>query len=247
MNGKDVVICFEHVFKSFGPRQVLRDVSLEIGSGEAFGILGRSGMGKSVTLALMIRLFEPDHGRVLVEHKDLGKIDRSGLMEVRKRIGFLFQNAALLDSLSVRENVAFPLRRHTQKEDREIEELVKQRLEEVGLGGEGNKMPAELSGGMRKRVGLARALVLDPHTVLVDEPSSGLDAITAAEIYDLLRNLKQTGRTLVVVTHDGSAMRGIVDELAVLDSGNIVARGSPAELAASDNKIVRALVAGRER
>ena len=243
----DAVICFEHVSKSFGSHQVLRDVSLDIAAGEAFGILGRSGMGKSVSLALMIRLLAPDRGRVFVEGKDLGAIGRDGLMDVRKRIGFLFQNAALLDSLSVYDNVAFPLRRHTRKPEREIQELVKRRLEDVGLGGDANKMPADLSGGMRKRVGLARALVLDPPIILVDEPSSGLDAITASEIYDLLRNLKETGKTLVVVTHDGSAMRGIVDELAVLDRASIVARGSPEELARNENEVVRALVAGSER
>lgn len=244
---KSPIISLQHVYKSFGGRAVLNDISIDIAPGEAFGILGRSGMGKSVTLALMIGLMPPDRGKVLVEQKDLNSLDRAGLMAERKRVGFLFQRAALFDSLSVHENVAFPLERHTRKRAREIDQAVQHALDEVGLGADGGKMPAELSGGMRKRVGLARALILDPAIVLVDEPSSGLDVITAGEIYDLLRSLKSRGTTLVIVTHDGSAMRGIVDQLGVLDQGKIVARGTPDELARNEQDLVRALVHGRER
>lgn len=243
----DFAICLEHVHKSFGPQTVLDDISFEIRAGEAFGILGRSGTGKSVTLALMIGLLTAESGKVLIEQKDLNALDRGELMGLRKAIGFLFQQAALFDSLSVRENVAFPLRRHTHKKEAKIAELVNRSLEDLGLEGSGDKMPSELSGGMRKRVGLARALVLDPRIVLVDEPSSGLDVITASEIYNLLRKLKERHKTVVVVTHDGSAMGGIVDRLVVLDSGRIVAQGTAEALAQSDNDLVRALVAGRER
>jgi phospholipid/cholesterol/gamma-HCH transport system ATP-binding protein len=242
-----VVIRLDHVFKSFGSRLVLNDVSMEVLAEQCFGILGRSGVGKSVSLSLMIGLLAPDRGHVLVTQKDVSQLDRNNLMEVRKQIGFLFQSAALFDSLSVGQNVAFPLRRHTSKPEREIQQLVQRALEDVELAKATNKMPAELSGGMRKRVALARALILDPPIVLVDEPSSGLDTITAAEIYDLLRKLKDRKKTLVIVTHDGSAMRGIVEQLVVLDRGSIVANGSPEDLAQSDNTLVRALVAGRER
>lgn len=244
---KPAAIRLDHVSKAFKQGEVLKDVSIDIPQGQAFGLLGRSGTGKSVTLNLMIGLMPPDRGSVLVLGNDLRKLKRKELLSIRKNIGFLFQQAALFDSLTVRENVAFPLRRHTHKRPREIRDIVHRSLESVGLGGEGDKMPSALSGGMRKRVGLARALVLDPPIVLADEPSSGLDAITASEIYDLLRKLKDSGKTLVVVTHDGSGMRAIVDRMAVLDQGKIVASGKPGDLLNSDQKLVHELVEARER
>ena len=240
-------IRLDHVFKSFDRNEVLKDVSIEIPHGHAFGLLGRSGTGKSVTLSLMIGLIPVDRGAVLIEGKDLQKLSREDLLDARKRIGFLFQQAALFDSLSVRENVEFPLRRHTKKRGSEIRDIVHRSLESVGLEHDADKMPAALSGGMHKHAGLARALALDPPIVLADEPSSGLDAITASEIYDLLHKLRERGKTLVVVTHDGSGVRSIVDEMAVLDQGRIVACGTAGELAASDNKLVHELIRGEER
>jgi phospholipid/cholesterol/gamma-HCH transport system ATP-binding protein len=194
----------------------------------------------------MIGLMPADSGAVVIEGKDLRKLKRSELLESRKHIGFLFQQAALFDSLSVRENVAFPLRRHTDKREKEILDIVHKTLESVGLEKDENKMPAELSGGMRKRVGLARALVLDPPIVVVDEPSSGLDSITASEIYNLLSKLKERKKTLVIVTHDGAGLSSLVDELAVLDR-SIIACGKPDELAKSDNRLVKELVGSKER
>lgn len=240
-------IRLDHVFKSFDGHAVLKDVSIEIQHGKAFGLLGRSGVGKSVTLSLMIGLIPADRGAVLIEGNDLQKLSREDLLQTRKRIGFLFQQAALFDSLSVSENIEFPLRRHTKKRGREIRDIVHRSLESVGLENDGDKMPGALSGGMLKRAGLARALVLDPPIILADEPSSGLDAITAAEIYDLLHKLRERGKTLVVVTHDGAGVRGIVDEMAVLNEGSIVAYGTVDELVASDNKLVHELVKGEER
>jgi phospholipid/cholesterol/gamma-HCH transport system ATP-binding protein len=239
-------IRLDHVSKSFGETQVLKDVSITVYREKSFGLLGRSGTGKSVTLSLMIGLMQADSGAVVIEGKDLGKLNRADLIESRKRIGFLFQQAALFDSLTVRENVAFPLRRHTNKGEKEILDIVHRTLESVGLEKDDEKMPAELSGGMRKRVGLARALVLDPPIVMVDEPSSGLDAITASEIYELLSKLRERKKTLVIVTHDGKGLFDLVDELAVLDR-SIVACGKPEELAKSDNHLVKELVASRER
>lgn len=244
-NAARAVICLEHVSKGFGRHEVLKDVSFEIGQGEAFGIVGKSGTGKSVTLKLMIGLLSADRGRILIDGKDLHELDRKSLLETRKRVGFLFQMAALFDSLSVFENVAFPLRRHTHKRENEIREIVQKSLDSVGLGADARKMPVELSGGMRKRVGLARALILEPPIVLVDEPGTGLDVITASEIYDLLRKLNEQGKTLVVVTHDGMAMHGIVNDMVVLDEGNVIGRGSPKELSESGNKLVRTLLSGR--
>lgn len=240
-------IRLDHVSKAFGGNQVLQDVSLAIRHGQSFGLLGRSGMGKSVTLSLMIGLAPVDSGAVLIEGRELGKLKRRELLELRKRMGYLFQQAALFDSISVRDNVAFPLRRHTDKREKEIRDIVHRTLESVGLENEEDKMPGALSGGMRKRVGLARALVLDPPIIMADEPSSGLDAITASEIYDLLAKLRDRKKTLMIVTHDGAGLRTLVDELAVLDRGSIVACGKPEELASSENQLVRELVSSKER
>jgi phospholipid/cholesterol/gamma-HCH transport system ATP-binding protein len=233
----------EHVSKSFEKHVVLDDVSFEVGAGEAFGVLGKSGTGKSVTLKLIIGLLCPDRGRIFIGDDEVQQLDRENLLRVRKTVGFMFQDAALFDSISVRENIAFPLRRHTEKSDDEIDGIVKEKLFEVGLEEDAEKMPADLSGGMRKRVGLARAMVLDPPVLLVDEPNSGLDTVTASEIYKLLADLKEKKhRTLVVVTHDAAGVERFADRLGVLDLGKMIACGSPDELAHSDIELVRALV-----
>lgn len=234
------VIRLEHVTKSYSGRRVLDDVSFEVGRGQAFCLLGRSGTGKSVTLRHIIGLVKPDRGHVFVAGEDVPALRRAELNRLRRRIGFLFQNAALFDSISVGENVAFPLRRHTTLGDREIRERAAARLAEVGLEREYDKMPAALSGGMRKRAGLARAMALDPEVLLVDEPSAGLDPITAAEIDRLLIERKADGGvTLVVVTHNIPSARAIGDELALLDGGHLVARGTAGDLERSDVPIVR--------
>jgi phospholipid/cholesterol/gamma-HCH transport system ATP-binding protein len=235
-------IKLEHVTKSFDGRKVLDDVTLEIREGKAFCLLGRSGTGKSVTLKHIIGLLRPDEGHVLVHGKDVSALSGRELSDVRRSMGFLFQNAALFDSITVGENVAFPLRRHTDWPDAKIRDVARAKLAEVGLENEYDKMPAELSGGMRKRAGLARAMALDPDILLVDEPSAGLDPITAAEIDDLLVNLKKEGTTLVVVTHDIPSARHVGDELAMLHEGKIIARGTAQELDRSDDKLVRAFM-----
>lgn len=233
------------VSKSFRGKKVLDNVSFDVGAGEAFCLLGRSGAGKSVTLKLMIGLSKPDQGEIFIDGVELQTLDEAALGDVRKKVGFLFQDAALFDSLSVEENVAFPLRRHTRESDREIRQTVLEKLKEVELEGEGRKMPAELSGGMRKRVGLARALALDPGILLVDEPSSGLDRITAEEIYALLLALKKKQRvTLVAVTHDVTGARKFADRFAVLGQGKILSCGSADDLERSDNSLVRELASG---
>ncbi len=238
----EIVVVFDHVFKSFGDKKVLNDVSFRIARGEAFCILGRSGIGKSVTLHLMDGLLKPDRGRILIEGTNIVGADSVTLNRVRTRVGFLFQSAALFDSLSIGENVALPLRRHTKKPEREIREIVEEKLREVELEKEHDAMPAQLSGGMRKRAGLARALALDPEILLIDEPSSGLDRITASEIYGLLLELKKKKKvTLVAVTHDVTGARIFCDRFAVLDRGSIVACGSYPEIEASRNSLVQQL------
>jgi phospholipid/cholesterol/gamma-HCH transport system ATP-binding protein len=235
----------DRVSKSFGSRKVLDEVSLRIAAGQGFCILGKSGAGKSVTLKIIIGLIRPDAGRVVIRGRELQSLDSSELSEARKGIGFLFQNGALFDSISVAENVAFPLRRHTKKSGREIQSIVREKLQEVELEKEGDKMPAELSGGMSKRAALARALALDPSLLLIDEPSSGLDAITAAEINGLLLQLKKKRNvTLVVVTHDVAGARKFADRFAVLDQGKLAACGPIDDLLRSKNPLVRELAAG---
>lgn len=229
-----------HVSKAFGALRVLDDVSLAVPAGRAVCILGRSGTGKSVTLKHIVGLLQPDAGEVLVEGEEIGQLVGPDLARVRKRIGLLFQNAALFDSISVGENVAFPLRRHTRAPDDEIRARAQDLLAQVGLEREYDKMPADLSGGMKKRAGLARALVLAPPIVLVDEPSAGLDPVTAGEIDALLVALNDRSKTtLIVVTHNIPSARVIGDELVFLHQGRILARGDAATLDRSEIPLVR--------
>jgi phospholipid/cholesterol/gamma-HCH transport system ATP-binding protein len=234
----------DHVSKAFGDRRVLDDVSFEVPAGCGYVILGRSGTGKSVTLRHIIGLVRPDKGRVFVDGDEISALEGKELGRVRRRMGFLFQNAALFDSISVGENVAFPMRRHSSDlADAEIRNRAREKLTSVGLEKEYDKMPGDLSGGMRKRAGLARALALDPTLLLIDEPSAGLDPITADEIDQLLLGLKeQGGVTLVVVTHNIPSARRLGDQLLMLHEGRIVARGSPEEMEESDDEIVRAFM-----
>jgi phospholipid/cholesterol/gamma-HCH transport system ATP-binding protein len=237
--GNAPAIRLERVTKAFGSRKVLDDVTIEVPEGTAFCLLGRSGTGKSVTLKHIIGLLHPDSGRVLVHGRDVSRMKGQELSEVRRSMGFLFQNSALFDSISVGENVAFPLRRHTDWADAKIREVAKAKLADVGLENDFDKMPADLSCGMKKRAGLARAMALDPDILLVDEPSAGLDPITATEIDDLLVGLKRKGTTLVVVTHNIPSAKHIGDELAFLHDGHVIAQGSAEDLERSDDEMVR--------
>ena len=217
-------------------------MSFEIPTGTAFCLLGRSGTGKSVTLRHIVGLVTPDSGRVFVEERDITTLTGRELGEVRKHMGFLFQNSALFDSMSVGENVAFPMRRHTKMTDGEIRERATNKLAGVGLETAYDKMPGDLSGGMKKRAGLARAMALDPAILLVDEPSAGLDPITAKEIDDLLVETKRGGTTLVVVTHNIPSARVIGDDFAVLHDGRMLAHGTLQELDASSEPLVQAFM-----
>ena len=238
----DAAIHLDRVSKSFGTRHVLRGVSLTVPAGRACCILGRSGTGKSVTLKHVIGLIRPDEGRIFVHGEEIGRLDARGLSRVRRGMGFLFQNAALFDSITVGENVAFPLRRHTRLRDDEIRQRARQKLAEVGLEDAADRMPADLSGGMRKRAGLARAMALDPTILLVDEPSAGLDPITSQEIDELLLARRRAGTTLLVVTHNIPSARTVGDTLVVLHDGGIVAEGTAAELARSREPLVHAFM-----
>lgn len=245
MNGvASPAIAFREVSRAFGGRAVLNNVSFEVAPGEAFCLVGRSGMGKSVTLKLTIGLIQPDSGAICVHNDNIVGMDEDGLSKVRSRIGFLFQSAALFDSFSLHDNLAVPLKRlWDKKPDEEIEAIVQKNLDDVGLGKDGRKMPAELSGGMRKRAGLARALMLSPSILLVDEPVSGLDRVTASEIDDLLlRVRKRDNTTMLIVTHDTREARRVGDRVGVLDKGNLIAVGGFDELANNESALVRELV-----
>jgi phospholipid/cholesterol/gamma-HCH transport system ATP-binding protein len=234
------VVELRDVTKSFGPRRVLDDLSLTVTRGHSLCILGRSGTGKSVTLKHIVGLVKPDAGRVLVEGQDITEMPIDVLSQVRRRIGFLFQNAALFDSISVGENVAFPLRRHTRLDDAAIRSRARELLGQVGLANEYDTMPADLSGGMRKRAGLARALALEPAILLADEPSAGLDPVTAAEIDALLVDLKRrSNTTMVVVTHNIPSARAIGDQFLFLHEGRVLASGSAEDLDRSTLPLVR--------
>ena len=238
---KDSAIALDHVSKSFGDRQVLQDINLSVAPGEAICIVGRSGTGKSVTLKLIIALIKPDAGHIWIDGEDITRLEDHKLSRVRRKMGFLFQNAALFDFLTLYDNLALPLRRLTRKSDQEIDEIIDRVLHQVGLGGDRDKMPLELSGGMKKRAGLARALVLEPEILMVDEPSSGLDRITASEIDDLLIEQKRR-TTMIIVTHDVHGARRIGDRFAVLDQGRLAALGKPEDLEEHENETVRKLV-----
>jgi phospholipid/cholesterol/gamma-HCH transport system ATP-binding protein len=229
----------ESLSKSFGEQTVLKRVSLEVTQGETLAVLGRSGTGKSVLLKLIIGLHKPDSGSIRVNGEEVTNLPPKDLNEVRKKVGFLFQQAALYDSLTVQENVAFPLRRHSRISDGERNKRVHDLLASVGMDQDAHKLPAQLSGGMQKRVGLARALALDPEILLFDEPTAGLDPITAAETDDLILRLQKERRMAsVVVTHDIRGARAVSDRLALLRDGEILIEGAFDDLRKSRDPFV---------
>ncbi|MFO7767841.1 MAG: ATP-binding cassette domain-containing protein [bacterium] len=236
----------DHIKKSLGGKPVLRDVELGVKTGETLAVVGRSGCGKSVLLKHMIGLMSPDEGRVFVMEEDIGELDTEGLYRVRGRFGMLFQSAALFDSMDVAENVGLALAHHTDLSDSEIGDRVSRCLEMVGLKGVEEKLPSELSGGMKKRVGLARAIVMEPEIILFDEPTTGLDPIMSAIIDELIVDLVQRlNVTAVVVTHDMRTVNTVCHRVAFLHRGIIFAEGTPEEINESDDEVVAQFIEGR--
>jgi phospholipid/cholesterol/gamma-HCH transport system ATP-binding protein len=235
------IVNVENVYKAFGPQHVLKGVSLTVNPGETRAVLGRSGTGKSVLLRLIVGLQEPDSGTIKVFGQNTTGLSVDQLAPIRKKMGFLFQHAALYDSLNVAENVAFPLRHHRADMARsEQNDRVRQMLYEVGMGNQAAKMPADLSGGMQKRIGLARALVIDPELLLLDEPTAGLDPMGSAEINELVLKLqKEHDMAFIVVTHDMHSARTIANRLTLLNKGCVVIDGSFEELQDSNVEFVR--------
>jgi phospholipid/cholesterol/gamma-HCH transport system ATP-binding protein len=236
---------FIDVHKSFGRNHVLRGLNMGLPEDKISMILGPSGTGKSVCIKHIVGLLYPDQGDVLVHGVSIPSLADADLFETRKKFGVLFQDGALFGSLNLWDNVAFPLRQHTEKGDEEIAEIVNRRMSEVGLGGEGAKMPNELSGGMRKRAGFARALVLDPEIVLFDEPDSGLDPVRTALLCELIKEIHaENGGCYVVITHDIMSARRVAEHISVLWKGRIVESGPAEDLFASENPFVRQFLAG---
>jgi phospholipid/cholesterol/gamma-HCH transport system ATP-binding protein len=237
-NNNEPPVALKGLRKSFGEQTVLNGIDLTVAPGENLAVLGRSGTGKSVLLKLIIGLQKPDSGSIRIHGQEITDLDTDQLNEMRKKVGFLFQQAALYDSLTVEENVAFPLERQAQMPSAERKEKVRELLSSVGMDHDLEKLPSEISGGMQKRVGLARALALDPDIILFDEPTAGLDPITAGEIDELIVKLKDRKITSVVVTHDIRGAKTFADRIALMDEGNIVAQGTFAEMQKSQDKFV---------
>jgi len=241
----EIIIRFSRVTKSFEEELVLDELDLEIFRGETLVVMGRSGCGKSVLLKHMLGLLRPDSGEIYFRGEDITKFNRKKLFQMRMHFGMLFQSAALFDSMSVGENVALPLRKHTNLSEEEIEHIVEEKLRLVGLVDVMDKYPSELSGGMKKRVGLARAVVMNPEVVLYDEPTTGLDPIMADVINELINRLKaELEITSVVVTHDIKSAYRVADRMAMLHGGKIIYSATPEEVKRTDNAIVRQFVEG---
>lgn len=245
MENREVVIKTENVHKSFGDRQILNGVTLKIYKGETFVIMGGSGCGKSTLLRHLIGTLKPDMGRVYLLGKDLMTLGEAELDEVRKKVGMCFQSSALFDSMRVGENISLPLKEHTKLDDSVVNIVTKMKLELVGLRGFEDFMPSQLSGGMKKRIGLARAIVMDPQIIFYDEPTAGLDPIVGGVIDKLILDLsKKLSITSVVVTHDMNSVFRIADRIAMLYQGKVVAIGTPHEIKNSKNELVRQFITG---
>lgn len=237
---KEVVISIQHLKKTLGGKEILKDINIDIYKSETLVILGKSGSGKSVTLKCIVGLMMPDSGKLKVLGKNVPDLDINELQDLRTKLGFIFQSGALYDSMTVRENLEFALVRHQKLSESEIETRVKEALADVGLEEAINKMPSELSGGMRKRIGVARTLILKPEIMLYDEPTTGLDPATSREVSNLILKMKKKFKvTSIVVTHDMECAKITADRLIVLKDGIFAAEGSFVELQKSDDEFVK--------
>ncbi|NLI71489.1 MAG: ATP-binding cassette domain-containing protein [Bacteroidales bacterium] len=231
-----------NLYKSFGDKEILKGVNLHLREGENLGILGKSGVGKSVLAKCIVRLIEPDYGEIKVLGKDIIRMKESELNKIRRDIGYLFQGGALYDSMSVRENLEFPIRRTQIASQRsEVDERVEQSLRSVGLLDAIDKMPSELSGGMKKRVGLARALILKPKVILYDEPTTGLDSVTSGEISELILKVQEEYKaSSIIITHDMKCAKIATNRIKIIMDGNFKAEGTYDELSRSTDKEISA-------
>jgi len=234
------LIKVDNIFKSFNNKEVLKGVSLEIPDKKITVILGGSGSGKSVLIKHIMGLMTPDKGSIYVDGEDITKLNSKEMVRIRKKFGLLFQYSALFDSMSVRENIAFPLKEHTKLKDKEIDKIIAEKLGLVGLSGIEKMNPSDLSGGMRKRVALARAIVLEPSIIVYDEPTSGLDPLMASTVDELIvETQKKLDITTIVISHDIPAAFRIADNIVIVFEGEIVANGKPEDVKKSTNEYVQ--------
>lgn len=233
------------VWKSFGETTILAGLDLSVPKGKNFVLMGRSGIGKSVTLKHVIGILRPDRGKVTVDGESVPDLDEHGLRELRKRMGYLFQNGALINWLTVEQNVALPLREHTRMKPGEVADRVHEVLDLVGMAHAKELLPARISGGMKLRVGLARALVTEPEYVLYDEPNAGLDPIMSEQIHELIARVRdQLGVTGLIVTHSRSCAFAVADRIGVIDEGRLLEQGTIEEMQRSENPLVKSFLSG---
>lgn len=244
MKDQEVVIRVESVSKNFGKKLVHKDISLDVYEGEILTLMGGSGTGKSVLLRSMIGLDRPDKGHIYYRGREITNLGEEQLIDVRKKIAYVFQNGALFDSLTVEENLAYPLIEHTKLSKDEIHEKVIQTLAKIGLEGSQNLLPSDLSGGMQKRVGVARSIIMDPEIILYDEPTSGLDPYNTKQILKIVKQLQKGGATSILVTHDMGALFSITDRVAFLKDGGIHALGTAEEIKNTKDPAVYGFIHG---
>ncbi|MFC2075079.1 ABC transporter ATP-binding protein [Bdellovibrionota bacterium] len=241
----ETIISLKDIYKDFEDKKVCRGINLEIKRGEILALIGGSGTGKTVILRHIIGLLKPDSGQVVFDDKDITDYDENQLVEIRTRIAMLFQGGALFDSLSVFENVAYALREHTKLTEEEIEKKVRTELEHLGIAGTENLYPSDLSGGMQRRVGFARSVILQPEVILFDEPTTGLDPFNIHNVIESIKDLnKRRGTTCIVVTHDMVSMSKIAHRIAMLHEGNIRKIGPAEEVLKSDDPVVKSFITG---
>ena len=239
------LIEFRHFKKSFRDHTVHHDVNFTVNAGECLGLIGGSGQGKSIILRSLIGLHKPDSGEIFVDGEEITAWPEIHLIELRKKVAYVFQNGALFDSMSVYENLAYPLREHTKFNEAEICARIFEELEEFGLAGVEDKFPAELSGGMQKRVGLARSIILDPTIVLYDEPTAGLDPFNTLKIQEMIIDLKKKGTTSIFVTHDMPSAFAVCDRMALVQDGRIAAVSTIEEMKNEPNSLISSFIAGK--
>lgn len=244
MGDKKPLIRVRGVSKRYGTKVVHDGIDLDIYRGEVLTLMGGSGSGKSVLLRSLIGLEKPDSGQIFVDDTDVTKLDEDALVEIRKRIAYVFQYGALFDSYTVEENLAYPLREHTELSDAEIKERIKETLTKVGLDGSQPLLPSDLSGGMQRRVGVARSIIMKPEVILYDEPTTGLDPYNTRQVLKIMLDLQKQGATTVLVTHDMSSIFKVTDRVAFLRAGKIAALGSADEIEQSREPVLRGFIQG---
>ena len=241
---KKILVEVNNFHISFGSKSILKNVTFKLYEGECLALIGASGEGKSVLLRSLVGLEKPDKGQIIIEDEDVTQFDEEEFLKVRKKLAYAFQGGALFESMTVYDNLAFPLREHTSLNETSIQKIIQRELEDLNLSGCEERYPQELSGGMQKRVGVARAIIMSPKIILYDEPTTGLDPYNTKKMENIILRLKKRGATSILVTHDMLSAQRVCDRVALLMGGNIRARGTPKDLEKSHNKLIRNFIEG---